>query len=171
MVLGKHVRILGLPVPIPVRVSSCSGTISGLLYGQIPAAGNQSSHTHNASLSQNIHIRATLRRYILSEGNAPYECPAARESYPGYYTNKYPLREIKHPAYPPPQEINGSRKAYPGYLANLYLLVRYTRYPCGRPLARESYPGYFTNKYPLREINHPKHTMPLSLKTYISRLR
>jgi hypothetical protein len=71
--------ILGLPVPIPVRVSSCSGTISGLLYGQIPAAGNQSPHTHNASLSQNIHIRVALRRYILSEGNAPCGCPAARE--------------------------------------------------------------------------------------------
>ena len=102
MVLRKHVRDTWarLPVPIPVRVSSCSGTRSGLLYGQIPAAGNQSSQTHNASLSQNIHIPVALRRYILSEGNTPCGCPAARESYPGYFTNKYPLREIKHPAHP-----------------------------------------------------------------------
>jgi hypothetical protein len=68
--------LLGQPVPtstvypIPVRAPSCSRTISGLLYEQIPAAGNQSSRTHNASLSQNIHIRVALRRYILSEGNA-----------------------------------------------------------------------------------------------------
>jgi hypothetical protein len=98
--------LLGQPVPtstvypIPVRAPSCSRIISGLLYEQIPAAGNQSSQTHNASLSQNIHIRLALRRYILSEGNTPCGCPAARESYPGYSTNKYPLREIKHPAHP-----------------------------------------------------------------------
>jgi hypothetical protein len=51
-----------------------------------------------------------------------------------------------------------------GYLGYRYL------YPCGCPPAREPYPGYFTDKYPLREINHPTHTMPLSLKTYISGL-
>ena len=80
----------------------------------------------------------------------PCGCPPARESYPGYFTDKYPLREINHPAH----NASLSKHTYPGYVKTVYILSSGNA-PYGWPAARESYPGYSTNKYPLREIKHP----------------
>jgi hypothetical protein len=103
MVLRKHIRdtwatgtyytrragvlLLGYHIRVTLRTNTRCG---------------KSIIPHTMLLSQNIHIRVTLTRYTqCGKCSVPYGCPAARESYPGYFTNKYPLREIKHPAYTP----------------------------------------------------------------------
>jgi hypothetical protein len=80
----------------------------------------------------------------------PCGCPPAREPDPGYFTDKYPLREINHPAH----NASLSKHTYPGYVKTVYILSSGNA-PYGCPAARELYPGYSTNKYPLREIKHP----------------
>jgi hypothetical protein len=76
--------LLGQPVPtstvypIPVRAPSCSRTISGLLYEQIPAAGNQSSRTHNATSKITSKITNKPTRYIMLNKQTPSRCKRIR---------------------------------------------------------------------------------------------
>jgi hypothetical protein len=99
------------------------------------------------------HIRVTLRTNTrCGKSNIPHTCgcPPAREPHPGHVTNKYPQREIKHPAH------NASLSKHIRITSRRYILSA-GKAPCGCPAAREQYPDYFINKHPLREIKHPAH--------------